>query len=336
MEDNKPMKAKIKHQFPIAIILGALAFVLIYHFAYYFPFTNNGFVVANVRPVAANVNGYVTDIYVKNEESVKKGQRLFTVFRKPYLNAYIKAKSDVKEAKAYLQVLLTKIEKTKHLVQEQQSLYEKFLFDYTHNQAAYREHAVSQIVLNTSLKEKNAAFSKLNALKNELDENRQLLFVQTMKIKSLISVEKNARIDLDETQVYAKNNGYIQNMYVAIGTPIKIREPIFSLIDTDTLFIQANFNETDLRRVQPGNKVTIFPRMYIGSKIYHGQVVSKNWAASRLITQSRSQMQVVTNNESNWFLLPQRLPVQIQITDYDATHYPLSVGSSVYVYIHAG
>ena len=87
--------------------------IFLYHFSYYVPFTNNGFVVANVRPVAANVNGYITDIYVKNEARVNKGQPLFTVFRKPYLYAYMKAKSDVKEAKAYLRVLITQLEKTK-------------------------------------------------------------------------------------------------------------------------------------------------------------------------------------------------------------------------------
>lgn len=328
------MLTNTKHRFPIAILSGVVFFILLYHFSYFFPFTNNGFVVANIRPVAANVDGYITHIYVKNEEHVKKGQPLFTVFRKPYVYAYAKAQSDVKEAQAFLEVLLKKIEKTTHLIASQNAVYEKFQFDYTHNLAAFRDHAVSKITLNTSLKDKNSAFNQLKALKNELEENKRLLHAQKMKIKSLVAIEKSAKVDLDETQVYAKNNGYIQNMYVALGTPIKTRVPIFSLIDTDTLFIQANFNETDLRLVKGGDKVTILPRMYFGSKIYHGEVVSHNWAASRLVTQSRSQMQIVNNSESNWFLLPQRLPVQIRITDYDPVHYPLSVGSSAYVYIH--
>lgn len=328
------MSTNIKHQFPITLLAGIVILIILYHFSYILPFTNNAFVVANIRPVAANVNGYITDIYVKNEEQVKKGQPLFTVFRKPYLYAFMKANSDVKEAQAFMAVLQNRIDKTTHLIQSQQAVFERLLYDYTHNQSAYKDHAVSAITVNTLLKEKNAALSKLDALKNELEADRHQLLVQKMKIESLVAVQKNATIDLEETQVYAKNNGFIQNMYVAIGTPIKIREPVFSLIDTDTMFIQANFNETDLRWVKPGNKVTIVPRMYVGSKIYHGEVVSNNWAASRLVTQQRSQIQVVTNSENNWFLLPQRLPVQIRITDYDPEHYPLSVGSSAYVYIH--
>lgn len=325
---------KNRARFPITILSCVLIFILIYHYSYLFPFTNNAFVVANVRPVAANVKGYITNIYIKNEEEVKKGQPLFTVFKDPYDLAYQKAVSDVAEAKAQLSVLNKQIEKSKYLLQAQKELFEKYRFDYEHNHSALRDHAVSKIAVNTMLKEKNAAQSKLKALEKELELNQQQIIVQDKKIQSLTAVMKNAKIDLDETTVYAKQNGAVQDMFVALGTPISIRKPIFAIADTDTLFIQANFNETDLRRVHPGDKVSIFPRMYFGSKIYHGVILSRNWAASRLETHRQTQIQIVRNSESNWFLLPQRLPVQIQITDYDPVDYPLSVGASAYVYIH--
>ena len=328
------MGIKIQHKFPVTLLLSVIFFILIYQFSDYFPFTNNAFVVVNVRPVAANVRGYITNIYVKNEESVKKGQPLFTVFKKPYELHYRKTRSDVAEAKAQLIVFMKQVEKTQHLLQSQKELYDKFYFDYNHYKSALKDHAVSEIIVNTTLREKNSALSKFKALEKELELNRQQLIVQKMKIRSLIAIMENAKIDLDETTVYAKSNGAIQNMFLAIGTPIKIRKPIFSFVENDPVFIQANFNETDLRRVQAGNTVTIYPRIYFGTKVYHGVVFSRNWAASRLVNQHANRLQVVTNNENNWFLLPQRLPVQIHITDYDPIHYPLSVGSSVYVYVH--
>lgn len=328
------MIIKRKYKFPLTFILLLLTCIFLYEFSYYFPFTNNAFVVANVRPVAANVNGYITNIYVKNEAYVKKGTPLFTVFKKPYELAYKKATSDVDAAKAHLLVLMKQVEKTQFLIQSQQDTYEKLQFEYTHNKSALADHAVSKIMVNTLLKKHNAALNKLKAIQIELELNRQEIVVQQRKIDSLIAVMENAKVDLDETTVYAKNNGVIQNMFAALGTPIEIRKPIFSFVDADNMFIQANFNETDLRYVQSGNKVTIRPRIYFGTKIYHGIVVSKNWAASRQVTDLRSQQQIVTNNEDNWLLLPQRFPVQIRIVDYDPIHYPLSIGASAYVYIH--
>lgn len=328
------MALKIKQKIPLTFLLCLLVFLFIYNFSFLFPFTNNAFVVGNVRPVAADVEGYITHIYVKNEEMVKKGQPLFTVFPKPYALAYKKAQSDVAQANARLLVILKQVEKTQFVIQAQKELYEKFHFDYIHNNLALNDHAVSKVTVNTLLKDQNAALNQFKALEKELEVNQQQIIEQKMKIKSLTAVMENAKVNLDETTVYAKNNGVIQNMFIALGTPIKIRQPVFSFVDTDTIFVQANFNETDLRHVRAGDNVSIFPRMYFGSKIYHGIVYSENWAASRLSTHLSTQLQIVANGENNWFLLPQRLPVQIQITDYDPVHYPLSVGTSAYVYVH--
>lgn len=325
----------IKHQFPIVLGLCVLAVILFYQFSYLFPFTNNAFVVANVSPIGANVSGYITDIYVQNEEQVVKGQPLFQVFKTPYKLAYLKAKHELAEARAHLMVLKTQVEKTKLLIQAQQQHYERLLFDYEHNRSASYGNAVSKIAVHTTMKEKDASFKTMQALEKELEVNVQQITVQKKKIKALEAVCNNARVDLDETTVYAKHSGAIQNMFAALGTPIKIRTPIFSLVDTSKLFVQANFYETDLRHVRPGNRVSIFPRIYLGSKIYHGVILSQNWAASRLQTSNATEIQILRNTESNWFLLPQRLPVQIQITDYDPVHYPLSIGQSAYVYIHS-
>ncbi len=325
----------LKHQFPIVIISCVLTVLIFYQFSYLFPFTNNAFIVANVSPIGANVSGYITEIYVQNEEKVYEGQALFQVFKTPYHLAYLKAKHELSEARASLKVLKTQVEKTKLMIQAQQQHYERLLYDYEHNRSASYGNAVSKIAVHTTLKEKDAALKTMQALEKEFQVNVQQITVQRKKIKALDAVLKNAKVDLDETTVYAKHDGAIQNMFVALGTPIKIRTPLFSLVDTRKLFVQANFYETDLRNVRPGNRVSIFPRIYLGSKIYHGVILSQNWAASRLQSHSSTEIQILSNTENNWFLLPQRLPVQIQITDYDPINYPLSIGQSAYVYIHS-
>ena len=142
---------------------------------------------------------------------------------------------------------------------------------------------------------------------------------------------KNSQVDLDLTHVYAENDGIIQNFYLSLGTPVNVNQPLFSFVDNDEVYFQANFNETDLRNVHKGSKVLIFPRTYLGQKMFHGVVVSDYWGANRQLTDTRSQMQMV-QNENQWVLLPQRLPVQIKVIDLDPK-YPLRVGTSAYVYI---
>lgn len=65
--------------------------------------------------------------------------------------------------------------------------------------------------------------------------------------------------------------------------------------------------------------------------MFHGVVISTNWAVGRQETQASSQLQKVAR-ENEWVLLPQRFPVQIKILDLDPK-FPLNVGASTYVYI---
>ncbi len=213
-------------------------------------------------------------------------------------------------------------------------MYKKVQFDYQRYYRAWQKDAISEITVNNNLRESRALFAELKALEEELRINQQNILVQQKKIQSLEAVMKNAKVEFDETIVYAENNGTVQNMFVALGTPVEIRKPLFSFVDTDSLAIQANMNETELANVKPGNQVTIVSRIYFMRKIYHGIIESIHWAANRQVTDDRTQEQIVNNSANNWFLLPQRIPVFIKITDYDAKNYPLNVGESAYVYIH--
>jgi multidrug resistance efflux pump len=307
---------------------------LIYYFTYLIPLTNNAFVVANIRPVAANVSGYITHIYVKNEEYVKKGQPLFTVFRKPYELAYQKAVADVALAKARLLAQEKQVLKTQSLLEVKKEMYNKVQFNYEHFRLAWKDRAVSTVEMNNLLRDQKIALAEFKALNNELAFEKQQMKVLKHKIKSVEAVMRNAKVNVDETIVYAANDGIIQNMFLALGTPINKRKPIFSFIETGSISLQANLNETELTNVHPGDKVTIVPRIYFGKKKYHGVIVSRNWAASRQVTDNRTQEQIVHNSANSWFLLPQRIPVQIKIIDYDPVHFPLSIGESAYAYIH--
>ena len=90
--------------------------------------------------------------------------------------------------------------------------------------------------------------------------------------------------------------------------------------------------ETDLADVRKGDRVSIYPRTYLGHKVFHGTVMSDYWSVNRQYILPLPMSQTVLN-ENKWLLLPQRFPVQIRVDDVDAA-YPLRAGMSTYVYIH--
>ncbi|KTD60602.1 hemolysin D [Legionella sainthelensi] len=314
-----------------AIIFIGILTTFVYIFSYLFPFTDNAFIVNNVRPVAALTNGYITDLYVQNGDVVKKGQKLFTVFQKPYIYAVEQLTADLASAQAQLAVLKTTYERDLKLSENEQRNYIKLDQDDQKYRQGYRIKSVSLMTLQNSQQETQAAKDKWQAALKQLEIDKNQIEAQENEIKSIAARLKNAKVNLELTNVYAQGNGIIQNLFFTIGTPVNINQPLFSLVDTDNVYIQANFNETDLRDVRKGSKVLIFPRMYLSRKMFHGVVESDYWSANRQLVDNRTQLQNVIN-ENQWILLPQRLPVIIRITDPDP-HYPLRVGTSAYVYI---
>jgi len=314
-----------------SIIFIVLAGLILYSMSFIFPATDDAFVVNNIRPVVAEVEGYVSEIYVKNGEEVKKGQPLFKVLDDPYRYDLEHSQARLKRAKAKLRSLIHQLNKDVNFSQNLKAIYEKIALDDEKYQAGFSANVVSQIIAQDSLKDTKAARSNFQSSMNQIEIDEENIIAEEHNIHALEAVVKKAKFYLEQTVVYAQENGIIQNFYLALGNPVNFNEPLFSFVTTDDVIIQANFNETDLRLVQPGDDVLIFPRTYLFQKIYHGKIISGYWAVNRQETNSRTQLQNVTN-ENQWLLLPQRLPIQIRVTDVDPD-YPLRVGSSVYVYI---
>ncbi|STX48340.1 hemolysin D [Legionella hackeliae] len=171
----------------------------------------------------------------------------------------------------------------------------------------------------------------MDSLQKQIAVEDQQAIRQKKRIAALKAEMHNALVNLNLTVVRAPTDGVVDNMYISLGTPIKTHRPLFSFIDTSTWWVQANFYETDLRRVRPGDKVYIVLRMYYFNKIFHGVIVNSIWASDRQRTVTRTQQQEVSSS-NQWLLEPQRFPVQIKILDPDPK-FPLHPGASAYVYV---
>jgi multidrug resistance efflux pump len=314
------------------VVLGLVLAVGVFHlFSYMIPFTDNAFVVTNVTPVAADVEGFITEIHVKNGEHVKKNQPIFTVYRVPYQLAYAQASADYQEGIKKILVYRKQIDRTIALIKSTNAELGKARYEWDLKKNKYVEEAVSVLDIKKLSYDVSTLSHRLASLQQEVEVLLAKIEQQKHTVASLKAKKDNAKINLDLTIVRAPGDGVIDNMYVAPYTPIKIHQPVFSFIDTSNYYIQANFNETDLRNVRTGDKVYIILRMYYFDKIFHGEVVNALWAAERQKTSTKSQIQLVYN-ENEWLLLPQRFPIQIKILDQDP-NYPLNPGASAYVYI---
>lgn len=316
---------------PTIILILTVIVGFFHFFSYFFPFTDDAFVVANVQTVAADVSGYITKIYVKNGQYVKKNTPLFQVFQTPYQLAYQKAKANYEEALAALEVLKEETQKNKNRLLVTQSKLGKLNYEYGLKKNITVSRSVSRLDVKRLFYDVEELTHEMHVIESELAINGKQITQQTKKIAALKAEQDNAKVMLSLTLVRAGSDGMVDNLFLSVGTPVKKRQPLFSFINTDEWFIQANFNETDLRYVKPGDKALIILRMYYFQKIFHGVIVNNLWVANRQKTELRNQQQIVSN-DNEWLNLPQRFPLQIKIIDPDP-RFPLNPGASAYVYL---
>jgi multidrug resistance efflux pump len=305
-------------------------------FTYYFyihrePRTDNAFVVANIRPVSSLVEGHITHLYVLNNQQVKKGDKLFSIYNVPYELAIQRLQSQLEATHFSSEATKERINSSTRLIDQNTSKYKNARYISDQVQRLYKEKAISQREDEQAKNAMDEALASVDIAKSNL-LTAQVAYLQSLAdIKNYDAQLSEAKVNLQLSTVYAESNGLISNMFLSIGTYAAVGKPLFSLIDTDDWWIQGNFEETDLSYVKKGQTAEIRLWMY-PKHIFNGTVESTGWNVQRRLETTNAMSQVT--NDNPWFRLPQRFPVQIKILNGNNAEYPLHVGASATVTIN--
>ena len=106
----KKLLAFLKRYLLVFSVIAVLALGTGYWFYWHLkPFTQNAFVFANTRPVSPLVEGFITEIHVKNNQFVKKGEPMFTIFQPPYQLKVKELENEIRSKEAELRSLRAQI-----------------------------------------------------------------------------------------------------------------------------------------------------------------------------------------------------------------------------------
>lgn len=294
------------------------------------PFTQNAFIIANTRPVSPLVPGYLTEVLVKNDQFVKRGAPLFTTFRPPYELKVKTLECAIAAERAAIAGLEAKRDSASALVAKAEA--ESANCEYLAGQAArmYDGNAVSQTYAEETRRARAAAAAQLASSRHELAVAEHAIRHAAAIVEKLEQELALARIYLEQCTVYALRDGFIANMHISPGGYYDPGDVLFAFVENDAWWVQANFEETDLSLLRPGQHARIWLWQYPG-KCFNGVVETVNWSVERRDVSQRNGLQSV-RRENQWFLMPQRFPVQIRITDPDP-EYPFHLGGSAFVQV---
>lgn len=312
----------------LIIILGILIFAG-YQILSYLRFTDNGFVVQVATPLAPRTSGLVTAVHVTNGQEVKAGDPLVNLDPTQYQLTYESTKVQYQKALTHITLLEKQTEGTGYSLKSANAS-----LDVLRNQYKSKSHpsvkaGVPQIELFDLRGQIDVQMNSVATIKNQLEIDK--LNVQTAKENAEILqlAVASAKLTLDYTTVRAPTDGRVENVFVGIGAQVSPIAAMFTLVNDGQTYIQANFEETELAGVKAGDKATIYPRTYLGTKSFEGVVVALPFGVSRQTNQPLAGVPIV-QTENKWLLLPQRLPVIIRVTNTNKD-YPLINGMSTYV-----
>ena len=143
-------------------------------------------------------------------------------------------------------------------------------------------------------------------------------------MRAALAELSRARLDLTHAETTAPVDGVLGPVALRAGTFVGAGRDLFPLVDTGAWFITANFKETALSRLKPGQQVHVTIDMYPG-ETWAGTVESLGPASGASFALLPPE-----NATGNWVKVAQRFPVRIRIED-DKPNAPLRMGASASV-----
>jgi membrane fusion protein, multidrug efflux system len=129
----------------------------------------------------------------------------------------------------------------------------------------------------------------------------------TVKVAS--AALDQARLDLAHTRIYAPANGTLGELDLRPGSMVTAGQPLLALVETDDVWVDANFKETELPRIRPGQPAKVTVDLHPGTT-FSGRVESLGPASSAAFSLLPPE-----NATGNWVKVTQRFPVRVHLID---------------------
>ncbi len=276
--------------------------------------TENAYVKADVIAISTDVPGRIIDIDVRENEQVNGGQVLFRIDPRPF-------EIEIQEAKAELDRVRAEIESMRAAyragARQVDQLQERVRYlDAEHK----RQQTLTRRGVGTNVKLDQAAHLSVMA-KREVDtvrERNRMLLAElggNAKIKvgdhpkflrALAALDR-AELDFDRTNVMAPADGIVSNIKLQAGEYVEEGDALFSLVQVDRPWVEANLKETQLTHVVIGQKVNFVVDSY-PDVTWTGTVDSIAPA-----TGAEFSLLPPQNASGNWVKVVQRVPVRIKL-----------------------
>lgn len=302
--------------------------------------TDDAQVEQNMTPIIPRVTGFIEKIYVKDNQFVKKGDTLFVIDNSDYIvkveeakaallaaqSSFEVSKADVGTAQSSVSVSDANAKSSVNSIESAQIRLWRATNDFERFENLYKNKSITKQQYEQALAAKQEAESQLKMMKQQKNANdfqknvavtrtnvsQKQTSVAAANIERAKAALDAAMLNLKYTVVTAATNGQVSAVDLQPGQLIQPGQSLFYIINSEEVWVVANFKETQLNKMKLGQTVEIKADAFPGEK-FEGTITSFSPA-----TGSRFSLLPPDNATGNFVKTVQRLPVKISLTTNNA------------------
>ncbi len=336
------MEQKKKTNKKFIIIFAAVAIIGIVFGGYKFMHsleheeTDDAQVESNMNPIIPRVSGYIEKVYVEDHQTVQKGDTLFVIQDEDYLVQLQHAKASLAAAESQLLVAKASISSSQANVsfssaqvgsatgnienakiqlwratndfERYQNLYENHSITAQQFEQAQAKKEEAEKQLEILQNQQKATSSQRTAAVSQKDIAEKQVSVAQANVQSAIAALDAAKLNVGYTVVTAPIDGQLSVVDLQPGQFVSPGQSLFYLVNTQDKWVVANFKETQLDKLQKGQKVVVKVDAYPDTEFL------AEIAAFSPATGAKFSLLPPDNATGNFVKTIQRLPVKIEFT----------------------
>ena len=312
---------------PVVVAIGGLALYLL---GGRYASTDDAYLQAARVEVSCNVSGRVVEVDVHDNQVVHSGDVLFQIDPRPFQITISDAEAQLAASRLRVQSLEASYHQRQADERAAQNTIAFRQDDFDRKRKLAADGITSRAQLDQAAHDLDVARQAVAAARQqtasalaELGGDTTAPIDSRPTVREAQAALDRAKLNFSYTTVHAPMDGIVTKVeQLQVGDYINAVVPLFALVSQTDMWVEANFKETDLTHMRPGQKATFTVDAFPG-KTFTGKVQSTSPG-----TGASFSLLPPENSSGNWVKVVQRLPVRLSI-DPNQADLPLAAGMSV-------
>ncbi|MBR0787123.1 HlyD family secretion protein [Bradyrhizobium iriomotense] len=324
-----PARAKLRRAALVLALLAGTATMVYYGHDYwtygrYLETTDDAYVKADSTIIAPKVSGYIAKVLIGDNEKVKAGQLLARIDDRDFKAALDQARADVAAGEASVRNIDAQLELQQPVIeqstadvaaadanlkfaQEERARYDDLMKS---GSGTIQRAQQTDAALRASSAQLQHAKSGLVAAQRKVDVLTTQRAQATAQLERARAVAQQAALNLSYTEITAPVDGTVGARSLRVGQFVQAGTQLMAVVPLDAVYVVANFKETQLTHVRPGQSVELHVDSFRNQTL-RGHVDSLSPASGLEFA-----LLPPDNATGNFTKIVQRVPVKIVLDDH--------------------